>query len=63
MPEPEALARIAIDRQLDAAGWVVQDRDQLNLFAGPGIAIREVSIPGAGEGRASTFNPDSRRYA
>ena len=49
MPEPEALARIAIDRQLAAAGWVVQDRDALNLFAGPGIAIREVSIPGAGE--------------
>ena len=49
MPEPEALARIAIDRQLEAAGWVVQDRDRLNPFAGPGVAIREVSIPGAGE--------------
>lgn len=49
MPEPEALARIAIDRQLEAAGWVVQDRDELNLFASPGVAIREVSIPGAGE--------------
>jgi type I restriction enzyme R subunit len=41
MPEPEALARIDIDRQLEAAGWVVQDRDELNLFAGPGVAIRE----------------------
>ena len=49
MPEPEALARIDIDRQLEAAGWVVQDRAELNLFAGPGVAIREVSIPGAGE--------------
>jgi len=49
MPEPEALARIDIDHLLEEAGWVAQDRDELNLFAGPGIAIREVSIPGAGE--------------
>ncbi len=49
MPEPETLARMDIDHQLAAAGWVVQDRDKLNLFAGRGIAIREVSIPGAGE--------------
>ncbi|MGI8484081.1 MAG: DEAD/DEAH box helicase family protein, partial [Thermomicrobiales bacterium] len=49
MPDPEALAREDIDRQLELAGWKVQDRDKLNLFAGPGIAIREVSIPGAGE--------------
>lgn len=51
MPEPEAIARIEIDRQLEAAGWVVQDRDRLNPFAGTGIAIREVSIPGAGEAK------------
>ena len=49
MPEPEALARIDIDRLLEQAGWVVQDRDAMNLFAGVGVAIREVSIPGAGE--------------
>jgi type I restriction enzyme R subunit len=49
MPDPEALAREDIDRQLTLAGWTVQDRDKLNLFAGPGVAIREVSIPGAGE--------------
>ena len=49
MPEPEALARIAIDQQLEAAGWAVQDRAELNLFARPGVAIREVSIPGVGE--------------
>lgn len=49
MPDPEALAREDIDRQLELAGWIVQDRDKLNLFAGPGVAIREVSIPGAGE--------------
>ncbi|MBA2247202.1 MAG: type III restriction endonuclease subunit R, partial [Chloroflexia bacterium] len=49
MPDPEALAREEIDRQLALAGWIVQDRRQLNLFAGAGVAIREVSLPGAGE--------------
>jgi type I restriction enzyme R subunit len=49
MPDPEALARIDIDGQLEPAGWIVQDRDQLNIFAAEGVAIREVSIPGAGE--------------
>ena len=49
MPDPEALAREDIDRQLALAGWIVQDRKEMNLYAGPGIAIREVSIPGAGE--------------
>lgn len=49
MPDPEALAREEIDRQLALAGWTVQDRSALNLFAGAGVAIREVSLPGAGE--------------
>jgi type I restriction enzyme, R subunit len=49
MPDPEALARIEIDDLLAQAGWVVQDRNRLNLSAGEGVAIREVSIPGAGE--------------
>ncbi len=49
MPDPEQLAREDIDRQLCLAGWIVQDRAALNLAAGPGVAIREVSIPGAGE--------------
>lgn len=35
-------ARVLIDQQLDAAGWVVQDKKDLNLFAGPDIAVREV---------------------
>lgn len=47
MPDPQAIARIDIDRQLEAAGWVVQDRAQLNPLAGPGVAVREVSIPSA----------------
>lgn len=49
MPDPEALARIQIDRLLIEAGWLVVDRHEANIFAGRGIAIREFSIPGAGE--------------
>jgi type I restriction enzyme, R subunit len=40
----EARARIEIDRQLVAAGWVVQSQDALNLSAGPGIAVREFTL-------------------
>src|SRR5680860_1721764 len=47
----EQRARAIIDRQLSAAGWVVQDRGDLNLFAGTGVAVREV-IMAAGHGRA-----------
>lgn len=45
----EARARTLIDQQLTSAGWLVQDRKDLNLFAGPGIAVREaVMKPGHG---------------
>jgi hypothetical protein len=45
----EARARTRIDAQLAAAGWQVQDGKALNLFAGPGIAVREVVMaPGHG---------------
>jgi len=47
----EQRARILIDRQLTDAGWVVQDRRELNLFAGQGVAVREV-IMAKGHGRA-----------
>ena len=40
----EARARIEIDRQLAAAGWVVQSHEALNLGAGPGIAAREFTL-------------------
>lgn len=46
----EARARALIDAQLAAAGWQVQDRRDLNLFAGQGIAVREV-IMAPGHGR------------
>jgi len=42
---PEARARVKIDVMLTAAGWVVQSRDELNLHAGPGVAVREVPTP------------------
>ena len=38
---PEPRARRVIDVALAAAGWIVQDRADLNLHAGPGIAVRE----------------------
>jgi type I restriction enzyme R subunit len=37
----EARARKEIDRQLGAAGWVVQSQKALNLRAGRGVAVRE----------------------
>ncbi|MGH3695779.1 MAG: DEAD/DEAH box helicase family protein [Pseudonocardiaceae bacterium] len=47
----EQHARVLIDRQLAAAGWLVQDRRELNLFAGDGVAVRE-TIMAPGHGRA-----------
>ena len=47
----EARARVEIDRQLVACGWVVQDRKAMNLYAGQGVAVREF-IMATGHGRA-----------
>ena len=41
---PEAKARIDIDRQLEAAGWVLQHRDEMNLAAAGAIAVREFKL-------------------
>ena len=41
---PEQKARLAIDQQLAAAGWQVQDYRQLDLSAGLGIAVREFPL-------------------
>src|SRR5882672_3764251 len=42
MPEtPEQKARREIDSSLAEAGWLVQNRDELDLTAGRGIAVRE----------------------
>lgn len=50
MPEtPEQKARREIDGDLLAAGWLVQSRDELDLTAGRGVAVREFQMkPGFG---------------
>jgi type I restriction enzyme R subunit len=40
----EAKARVQIDKQLAAAGWVVQSQEALNLGAGSGVAVREFTL-------------------
>ena len=47
----ERQARVLIDRQLTEAGWSVQDRQKMNLFAARGVAVREVTLK-PGHGRA-----------
>src|ERR1700686_2509954 len=45
MPEtPEQKARREIDINLAQAGWLVQDRDELDLTASRGIAVREFQM-------------------
>jgi type I restriction enzyme R subunit len=38
---PEDKARSAIDARFVACGWLVQSRDEMNLSAGTGVAVRE----------------------
>lgn len=38
---PEQLARDNIDKQLIACGWIIQNYNKINLYAGAGVAIRE----------------------
>ncbi len=45
MPTPEQEARILIDAKLAASGWTVQTYREMNLGAGPGLAVTE--FPGA----------------
>ena len=47
----EQRARVLIDRQLGEAGWSVQDKKAMNLFAAQGVAVREVTMK-PGHGRA-----------
>ncbi|MCZ7571558.1 MAG: DEAD/DEAH box helicase family protein [Ardenticatenaceae bacterium] len=44
MTWPEQQARQIIDELLAAAGWVVQDRDRINLGATRGVAVREFPL-------------------
>ena len=41
---PEDKARQTIDALLNQAGWIVQNRKDANIDAGPGIAVREFSL-------------------
>ena len=41
---PEQQTRANIDRQLAAAGWIVQDHKAMNLGAGGGVAVREFPL-------------------
>src|SRR3954468_17854365 len=41
---PEQKARQHIDRQLEQAGWIVQDYRQMNISAGLGVAVREFAL-------------------
>ena len=43
---PEAKARVEIDHMLRAAGWEVQNRSEMNLYAGRGVAVREFLLHG-----------------
>ncbi|WP_445548653.1 type I restriction endonuclease subunit R, partial [Frankia sp. CiP1_Cm_nod2] len=43
-PLNETQARAAIDGMLCQAGWLVQDRDQVNPAAGQGVAVREFTL-------------------
>ncbi|MEP6467990.1 MAG: DEAD/DEAH box helicase family protein, partial [Parafilimonas sp.] len=38
---PEQLARDEIDKQLIACGWIIQHKNQINLNASIGVAVRE----------------------
>jgi type I restriction enzyme R subunit len=46
---PEASARVNIDHMLASAGWVVQDRKDINLYEGQGVAVREYLLKGGSE--------------
>ncbi len=51
MRNPEQQAREQIDAALEAAGWVVQHAEEMNISAGRGIAVREFPLA-PGHGRA-----------
>jgi len=42
--KPEEIARQEIDKLLEAAGWTVQDCQELNLRASLGVAVRDLSL-------------------
>jgi len=51
----EQRAQVLIDSQLVAASWEVQDKNDVNLFAAEGVAVRETIM-------AAVFEPESKRF-
>ncbi len=45
MAAPEQKARNEIDKLLQAAGWVLQDKENFNRNAALGVAVREFQLP------------------
>lgn len=43
-PAPEQEARKHIEAALEAAGWVIQNRETMNVTAAPGVAVREFKM-------------------
>ena len=62
MPEtPEDRARREIDADLTAAGWLVQDREAIDLSAGRGVAVRGFPMkPGADVLRYANLRLDEK---
>jgi hypothetical protein len=57
---PEARARVLIDKQLEQAEWVVQDRSQIDLVNHAGVAVRETIMD---RGATPKPSPRNRRWA
>ena len=55
--KPEEKARQKIDRMLEAAGWTVQDVQELNLIASFGVAVCEFPL----ENGAAVFYCDFQK--
>ena len=51
----EQRAQVLIDSQLVAASWEVQDKNDVNLFAAEGVAVREAVM-------AVVFEPEPKRF-
>jgi hypothetical protein len=58
---PEQKARVDIDAALVAAGWILQNRDAINLAAGTGVAVREAKMA-SGHGFAVAEVADDDRH-
>ena len=60
---PEQRAREKIDRQLAAAGWVVQDHRDMDIHASVGVAVREYPLKWKEAGEAKSGSADYLLYA